>query len=224
MHEIAPLLWHVPTVMIVLLFSGLLMGQRHVGELSVFDLLTGIAIGAVAGAGVVDPTLPHEGVLASMLGLAFLHYVVTWMTTKWGWFGRVTTFEPLVVVRHGQPVRSAMRRVRLALSDLLPLLREKDVFDLREVEYAVLEPDGKVTVLRTDRKPAYKGLPRAVILDGRVDRPVLKNLGWNEGDLKAELQRQGYAGPKQVFLATLDESGTLVVTPPDTEGAGPVNH
>lgn len=188
------------------------------------DLLTGIAIGAVDGAGVVDPTWPHAGVLLSTLGLAFLHYVVTWLTTKWGWFGRVTTFEPLVVVRHGQPIRSATGRVRLSLPDLLPLLREKDVFDLREVEYAVLEPDGNVTVLKADKKPAFKGLPRAVVLDGKVDRVVLKSLGWKESDLKADLQRQGFQSARDIFLATLDDGGTLHVTPADTDRAGPLNH
>lgn len=214
------LLWHVPTVMVVLLVAGLLMGQRHVGELSVFDLLTGIAIGAVAGAGIVDPDLPHLPVLASILGLAVLHFGVTWLKMKWQPFGRLATMEPTVVVSRGQPLRAAMQKVRLTLSDLLPLLREKDIFDLREVEYAVLEPDGKITVIRakTPPVPLPVGLTRAVVLDGRVEESVLRGLGWDPGRLDHELRRLGYADPGAVFLATLDEAGTLHVVPRESPG------
>lgn len=210
--------------MIALLVAGLMMGQRHVGELSVFDLLTGIAIGAVAGAGIVDPDLPHAGVLVSMMSLATLHYFVTWLTMKWKGFGRVTTFEPIVVVRKGKPVRAAMQRIRLAVSDLLPLLREREIFDLRDVEYAVLEPDGKLTVLKTSDPQAKTGLPRAVVIDGQIDKQVLDSTNWDEERLRQELMRQGYDGPEDLFVATLDDAGNLYTVRKEMRDEGPVIH
>lgn len=227
MEDMWKLLWHVPTVMLVLLFAGLLMGQRHVGELSVFDLLTGIAIGAVAGAGIVDLDLPHMPVLVSILGLAVFHFGFTWLMKKWPWFGRASTFEPVVVVKNGMPLRKAMQRVRLSIADLLPLLREKGLFDLREVEYAVFEPDGKITVLKAKNPPAPKGLVRAVCVDGKVERSVLKSLGWDEARLRTELQQKGLPGPAAVFLATVDEAGTLYVAPRENPGGDegpPIQH
>lgn len=223
-EAILPLLWHVPTVMVVLLVAGLMMGQRHVGELSVFDLLTGIAIGAVAGAGIADPTAPHVGILLAILALASLHYLVTWLTVKWRWFGRLTTFEPLVVVRKGQPVRAAMQRVRLAVSDLMPLLRERDVFDLNEVEYAVLEPDGKITVLRRSDPQVGQGWRRAVLVDGEIDFKVLREAGWDEARLRRELAAQGHSDPRTLFLVTLDEQGNLHLIPRDLQDEGPTVH
>jgi len=217
LEELLQLTWHVPSVMVVLLIAGLMMGQRHVGELSVFDLLTGIAIGAVAGAGIVDLDLPLVPVLASIIGLAVLHFAMTWVMKKWAWFGRITTFEPIVVVKHGQPLRSAMKQVRLSLSDLLPLLREKDVFDLREVEYAVLEPDGKLTVLKVQTPPTKHGLTRAVCLDGKIEVSVLHDLGWDEERLRSELQQRGLPAPEAIFVATMDEGGTLHVVPKGSE-------
>lgn len=213
--ETLNLLWHVPTVMITLLAAGLIMGQRHVGELSVFDLLTGIAIGAVAGAGIVDLEIPHAPVLLAIMGLALFHYVVTVLIKKWPYFGRITTFDPIIVVHKGAPLRSAMRKVRLSLSDLLPLLREKDVFDIREVEYGMLEPDGKLTVVKTKDVSPSKGLPRAVIVDGYVEEKVLNSLGWSKKRLVDELQRLGHPNPDQIFLATLSESGEFYAVPKD---------
>lgn len=224
MEEALKLLWHIPTVMVTLLVAGLLMGRRHVGELSVFDLLTGIAIGAVAGAGIVDPDLPHGPVLLSILGLAVFHYGITWLIMKWKAFGRLITFDPVVVVKQGRPILSAMRRIRITLSDLLPLLREKDVFDLREVEYGVIEPDGKVTVIKSKNPVPRTGLARAVIVDGGLERQMLGSLGWDEVRLHQELVKQGFSGVKDVLVATLDEAGALYVVPKSGKEEPPVRH
>jgi len=213
--EALNLLWHIPTVMITMLVAGLIMGQRHVGELSVFDLLTGIAIGAVAGAGIVDLEIPHTPVLLTILGLALFHYLVTLLMKKWPYFGRITTFDPLIVVHKGKPLRSQMRKVRLSVSDLLPLLRERDIFDIREVEYAMLEPDGKLTVVKNQEVSPTKGLPRAVIVDGYVEEKVLNSLGWSKERLSEELQRLGHPNSDQIFLATLSESGEFYAVPKD---------
>ena len=210
--------------MIALLVGGLIMGQRHVGKLSVFDLLTGIAIGAVAGAGIVDPDLPHLGVLVSVLSLAVLHWVVTWVTMKWKGFGRMTTFEPIVVVRKGKPVRAAMQRIRFALSDLLPLLREKEIFDLQKVEYAILEADGELTVLRASDPEAKNGLPRAVVVDGQIDKQVLGGTNWDEQRLLSEVMRRGYDGPEDLFIATLDDAENLYIVAREMKDDGPVIH
>lgn len=221
MDEVLQLLWHIPTVMLVFLAAGLIMGQRHVGELSVFDLLTGIAIGAVAGAGIVDPDLPHLPVLLSILGLAIFHFLITWVIKAWLPFGRLATFEPVILIKEGKPIRSTMSRIRMTLSDLLPLLRAKDIFDIREVKYGVLEPDGKLTVIKQNRPPA-SDLHVAVVVDGHVEEQVLQSLGWDRERLEEELRRQGHAAPKWVFLATLSEAGELYVVGRGDEPDPPV--
>lgn len=222
MEGITQLLWHIPAVMVILLAAGLLMGQRQVGELSIFDLLVGITIGAVAGAGIVDLDLPFLPVLLSILGLGLLHFAVTVAKMKWKRVGRLLTFEPTVVVKQGRPLRENMRRVRMTLSDLLPLLRDKEIFDLREVEYGVLEPDGKLTVIKAQAKPKPKGLTRAVIVDGSVEPRVLREIGWDESRLRTELQRLGYPNPKEIYLATVDEAGSLYVVPHSAAREQPV--
>lgn len=224
MEHATTILWHVPVVMAVLLAAGLMMGQRHVGELSVFDLLTGIAIGAVAGAGVVDVDIPVTATATGVLGLAVLHFAVTWLTKRWAGFGRLTTFEPMIVVKQGKPLFGAMRKIRLAVADLLPLLREKEVFDLRQVEYAILETDGKLTVIKSNQPFPMQGLPRAVCVDGVIERGVLRDLGWDEARLRAELARQGQPGPEQIFLAMLDDGGHLYVVPREPGSTGPEIH
>jgi len=107
LEDLLNLLWHVPTVMVALLLAGLLMGPRHVGELSVFDLLAGIAIGSVAGAGIVNLDTPHLPVLASILGLGVFHWIVTTLTRKSRLIGKTITFEPTIVIQHGKPLRES---------------------------------------------------------------------------------------------------------------------
>lgn len=221
MENILTVLWHIPVVMLVFLAAGLIMGQRHVGELSVFDLLTGIAIGAVAGAGVVDPELPLWPVLVSVLGLSILHLAITWVIQKWPLFGRITTFEPTVVIKDGTPIRSAMGRIRLTLSDLLPLLREKEIFDLREVRYGVIEPDGKLTVVKGG-KPPSPTWTAAVVVDGKMEEQVLESMGWDAERLRAELAGKGHPTPEHLFLATLSEVGDLYVVPQNREPKEPI--
>ncbi len=224
MNDLLRVLWHVPVVMATLLAAGLLMGQRNMGELSIFDLLTGIAIGAVAGSAIIEPALHPLAGLGAILALGLLHYGISWLSIRWRPFGRAVTFEPLVVIRHGKPIKKAMRLARVDLADLLPMLREKDIFDLREVEYGVLEGDGGLSVLKAAQPPAPPaGLPRPVVLDGQIDRPVLQAMGWNEQRLRYELAMQGHA-VDDVFLATLDEAGHLYATPKEQSGPKPLSH
>jgi uncharacterized membrane protein YcaP (DUF421 family) len=222
MQGLVKVLWHVPAVMLVLLFAGLVMGQRQVGELSVFDLLVGMAMGAVAGAGIVEAHVSHWYVLAAILALGFLHLGVSWAIMKSRWFARLTTFEPLVVVRQGVPLRAAMTKVRLTVADLMTLLRQRDVFDLRDVAYAILETDGQLSVVKTTPRPSQPTLPRAVVVDGQVEVRTLGDLGWNEERLQRELSRLGFAETKSVFVATLDETGQLYVVANAHQPTGPM--
>jgi uncharacterized membrane protein YcaP (DUF421 family) len=224
MGEALRTLGQVPIVMVALLASGLLMGQRAMGDLSLFDLLTGITIGTVAGAGIIDPSVSVLPVVTSMLGLALLDLLVAYVSIKWRRMGRTVTFEPAVVIKHGQPIEPTMRKVRMALADLLPELRKKDVFDLREVEYAIFEPDGTLSVLKAAQAPKPKGLPQAVLVDGSVDEAALQTMGWSEDRLRQELANQGYTDPTQVFIATLDEAGTLYAAPRQVPGPPPMRH
>lgn len=217
-------LWRAALMMATLLAAGLMMGQRKMGDLSLFDMLTGITIGTVAGAGIIDTHFHPLQIIIAIMSLALLDTAISWAMVRWRAFGRAITFEPIVVVRHGQPVVSAMRRTRLAVADLLPELRKKDIFDLREVEYAIFEPDGSISVMKAPQAPKPKGLPQVVVVDGAVDEMALRQCGWDAARLEAELTRQGHPSPAGVFVATLDEAGTLVAAPRHTPDGPTLHH
>lgn len=220
MDQLLTLLFHVPTIMVTLLAAGLIMGQRHVGELSVFDLLTGITIGAVGGAGIVETDLPQLPVVLVIIALALLHWAVTWLVRKSPWFGRLSTFEPTVVIKDGKPLRTAMGRIQLTLSDLLPLLREQQIFDIRHVKIGVVEPDGKLSVIKQPGSPPPEW-NAAVVVDGQVEEQVLRSLGWDRQRLRNELARRGEPLPEEIFLASLSAAGDLYVVPRGEEPEGP---
>ncbi|HWI64900.1 MAG TPA: DUF421 domain-containing protein [Symbiobacteriaceae bacterium] len=217
-------LGRVTLVMLTLLVAGLIMGQRKMGDLSLFDMLTGITIGAVAGASIAETRFRPILMVVSIIGLAALDFAVSWLMLRWRPFGRAVTFEPIVVIRKGKPVEAAMRRVRLAVADLLPELRKKEIFDLRAVEYAIFEPDGSLSILKAPDAPKPHGLPQAVVVDGAVDEKALHVLGWDRQRLCAELEQQGINSPEGVFLATLDESGALFAAPKEVTPGPPMHH
>lgn len=130
--------------------------------------------------------------------------------------------QPTVLIRQGQVDRTALRQVGMSLEQLLSELRLKNAAGFAEVEYAILEPSGQVSVIhKADARPVkprdlhlpvpYEGLSLPLVLDGEVIRANLRYAGRDEAWLRECLRQQGYGEPGQVFLAELDVQGQLKV-------------
>ena len=136
--------------------------------------------------------------------------------------------EPTLIIRSGHILQDAMRRNRLTVDELLEALRGQGISDLREVKYAVLETSGQLSVLpRADCQPVTprqlslqpedpQTLPMVVISDGRLLRRSMERLGLDDGWLQARLRDAGVRSPREVFLLSVDEAGSVVCLP--TEG------
>ena len=133
--------------------------------------------------------------------------------------------EPTLIIRSGHILQDAMRRNRLTVDELLEALRGQGISDLREVKYAVLETSGQLSVLpRADCQPVTprqlslqpedpQTLPIVVISDGRLLRRSMERLGLDDGWLQARLRDAGVRSPREVFLLSVDEAGSVVCLP-----------
>jgi len=207
---------------ITLLVFANILGKQQVGKLTFFDFITGITIGDLAATLTIDFNSrgwPHFVGLMVWAGLALLAQFVA---LKSRWWAKVSGGEPVVVIQNGHILEDNMAKSRYRFDDLLTQLREKNVFDVQEVEVALLETNGALSVQkRSEYQPVtphdlhlttrYKGLATELIYDGDLVRPNLQAVHLSEEWLRAELAKQGIASEKAVALALLGTDGTLFV-------------
>lgn len=205
-----------------LLIFARLLGKKQISQLTLFDYILGITIGSIAATMTTD-----------LSSRAWPHWVglVTWVvaglaidliTTKSRYAAKCIEGEPTIIIMDGKILEDNMRKLRYDATNLQQQLRNKDIFDLNEVHYAVLEPNGDLSVLK---KPELQpvtakdmnitvpntGIGIELIYDGVVVDLNLKQINRNRKWLRSELKKYGVKDPSEVFLATYEASGSMYV-------------
>ncbi|KXL52242.1 hypothetical protein CLNEO_24070 [Anaerotignum neopropionicum] len=211
------------TILPLFLFITLLTGRRKIGELPVFDFLTVLILGSVVGADIADPKIEHLPTAFAVMVIMFLHYIYSIVIIKNRKLGKWLTFEPVVVIENGQFVKGNMRRLKYSIDNILTLLREKDVFDISEVEFAVIESTGQLSVQKKSQfhpvtpndvnlDTEYKGLSLPLIVEGEVYKNNLHKLGLNEDWLRKQLSENDINSVKEIFFASINSQGKLYIS------------
>lgn len=205
-----------------LLIFARLLGKQQISQLTFFEYVLGISIGSIAATMTTDLNVNVWNIWVGLVVwtvAAFLLQVVILKSRK---AAKYIDGEPTVVIMNGQVMEGALRKMRFGVSEILELLRVKGVFDLTEVEFAVLETSGNLSVLKkSEYQPVtpkdlklptdYKGLSTELIYDGVVIDQNLKQVNLNRQWLYGQLAKQGVKDPAEVFLAVLDTAGNLYV-------------
>lgn len=223
MMEYLIVIYRMITVIMIFLLVALMMGKRHIGELSVFDLIIAVTLGAVAGADLADPKVPHGPTLFAIAGLGLIHIFLSRVVLKSRLAGKWLSFDPTIVIENGVILERNLEKLRYTVDELLTHLREKEVFDIGEVEFAILEPSGALSVQKKsqyrsvklkdlDLDSEYEGLSTAVVLEGKISLEGLRAVGLSEEWLQDRLRERGYE-VSDVFLAILNTKGELYVSP-----------
>lgn len=207
----------------VLLLMARLMGKPHISQLTFFDYATGITIGSIAASMSVDTSVEMISAAVGILVWSGLSIAMEKLVLKNLPARMILQGEPIVVVRNGKLMEEAMARSHYNIDELLAHLRGYQIFDLSKVQEAVLETNGKLSVLIKPEEgaPSRKDLnistetmgryPLILMVDGNVAHHRLKNLGLTEDWLKEELKKQGVDDLKKVMVAQLGTSGELYV-------------
>ncbi|MEW9125000.1 MAG: DUF421 domain-containing protein [Thermotaleaceae bacterium] len=217
-------LFRVISIMLLLLFSTLLiMGKRPIGELPVFDFLALVVVGAIVGADIAVPEIDHLPTAFAVLVLAMMQRIITAILIKNKKARRMITFEPAVIIHEGKFVYNNLKKSLYTLDDILMLLREKNIFDLNQVGYAILEANGKISILKkaADREVRIKeiGLNKEnaclffpVIIEGELQRENIIRIHKTEKEVLSLMKAKGYSEIEQVFLAMMDKYGHLRIS------------
>ncbi|MFR9707943.1 DUF421 domain-containing protein [Paenibacillus sp. MB22_1] len=211
-----------------------IMGKREIGELSIFDLVISIMIAEIAVFALEDINRPiYDGVIP-MLTLLLIQIAIAMLSLRFRkirlWFDG----EPSVIIRNGKINREEMKRQRYNLDDLMMQLRSQQIDSVADVEFAVLETSGQLSVIPKDKseggeqpskkkdanlsaKIKYEALPLPLIMDGKVNDENLRKIGKTRFWLKNQIQMKGLTDFKQVFFCSIDHNGKLYINEMDAK-------
>lgn len=205
-------------IFVLVLFLVRLFGKRQNSQLTFFDFVNVVVIGVLAGA----TSLGLIGIIEGFIALAvwtLFPMAVYWAAIKYKAVRDLVQGKEIVLINHGKIMEDNLLKARLTPEDLLSKLRRKNVFKTADVEFAVMEPAGDVSVmLKKDIQPAtaktlglntgQESVPQTVIMYGVIMDEALAAMGLNRGWLHTELKKAGVA-LENIFLAQVDSVGQL---------------
>ena len=206
----------------VLLLMTRIMGKKQVSQLTYFNYITGITIGAVAASITIDRSIDMSDGFVSMVCWSLLTVLVSYINLKSPKARILLDGQPTIVIKNGKILEKTLAGLRLNMDDLSMLLREKSIFSTQEVDYAVLEPDGKLSVLKkVDQKSVTKKdlkvaavkplyVPTEIIVDSKVITRNLEELDLSQNWLEKQLHQSGVK-LQDVFYAEIQSDGTLYI-------------
>ncbi|SDK20424.1 DUF421 domain-containing protein [Sediminibacillus albus] len=215
--------FRIITILPLLLVLTLFMGKRAIGELPVFDFLIVITMGAVVGADIADPSIKHLPTVVAILAISFLQRIVAKGKLANRKFGKLVTFEPTIVIQKGKLLNDNMKKIHYSIDNILQMLREKEVFDISEVETAIIEANGSISVMKKPAKNSVTledigivkktvSLAFPVIVEGEIYSSVLEQLNIDENWLLKRLSEQNIPDKDAIFLATINKDLQLHVS------------
>ncbi|MFC5447223.1 DUF421 domain-containing protein [Paenibacillus aestuarii] len=200
-----------------------IMGKREIGKLSLFDLVISIMIAEIAVFVLEDSRKPLMDGIIPMATLVLIQVVLAYITLKSRTIRVLFDGEPSVLIKNGEINREEMKKHRYNLDDLMLQLRQNRVMNVADVEFAILEPSGKLSVVEKEGKETagqhdlpkgtirYEGLPLPLIMDGKVQDDNLDKIGKTRFWLKNQLQAKGLKDFKEVFYCSIDHRGRFFI-------------
>lgn len=199
------------------IFAIRIMGKRQVGDLQPSELVITILISEIAAIPIQDPNQPILSGIIAIFVLIIIEVVVSILAMKFLKFRKFVYGDSAIVIKDGKLDQKMMKKLRITVSDLVEVLRVQNNFDISQVDYAILETNGNLSVLL---KPGSRnatadnllkiqssdGLQCLLINDGRIIKDSLKTIGKSREEIETILEDQGYS-VKDIFLMTGDKYG-----------------
>jgi uncharacterized membrane protein YcaP (DUF421 family) len=210
-------------VYILALILTRLMGRKEISQMTFFDFLVGVSMGSIVANAIIGNERMSKAAVTAVIVLALLEIITSYLHIKSFGIRKLVNSEPVVVVKNGIIAEANVRRMRLTIDELMMKLREKNIFNIADVEYAIMETDGKMSVLPKSQKqpltPKHlsiktkkSGLTRDVIIDGNIMEENLKSVGLDDKWIKGQLRVHGIKDVSDVFYAGLDSNKKLHIS------------
>ena len=198
-----------------------IMGHKQMAQLDFFDYISGITIGSIAAEMATELEQPYKPLIA-MVVYGGVSFGLTMATSKFPKLRKRIDGTPTILMDNGKLYRENFKKAKLDLSEFMVMCRQIGYFNLEDIQTAVFEYNGKLTVLPVSQKrpmtpadmdlhPTQELLYTEIIMDGRVMGENLKRMGLDEKWLQKQLSEQGHKSPKEIFLGLCDSNNQLTL-------------
>ncbi len=198
----------------VAIFLIRLMGKRQIGELQPSELVITMLISEIASLPMQDNSIPMLNAIVALFILVSFEILTSALSLKFHKIRTVMQGHPVIIIRNGKIDVAALKKLRISLNDLLSALRQKDVFEISQVSYAIFETNGKISVLLNPQdktatasdlnlNPEDNGMPFAVICDGKYNDNAAKEAGIDKNETERIIAKK-HLEIKDILLMTVN--------------------
>ena len=207
---------------IALFFFTKAMGRKQVSQLNLYDYVVGITIGSVAAEISINLESRFWHGLIVMSVYTIVSILIAHLTAKSIKIRRFVVGTPIILIEDGKIIEKMLEKSKIDLSDLLQEARNNGYFDISEIEFAIMEPNGKISFLPKSKyaaltpndmkiKVPYKGLCSNLVIDGNIMSNNLKVINKDDKWLLTRLKKLGYNDVSDLLLVTCDSNEKLTV-------------
>lgn len=208
--------------LITLFFVTKLIGKKQVSELSLFDYVIGISIGNFTAEMTMDLERHYINGMIAIIMFGLIAYIVSIITMKSMLFRRIIIGVPTIIIQNGKIIEKNLKSVKLDINELLEQCRGNGYFNLNEIEYAIMETNGKISIMPVSKykpltpqdmniKVKREGLCSNIVIDGHLMKNNIENMNKTIEWVKKELKVKGYKDINKILLATLDIEDKITV-------------
>ncbi len=202
-----------------------LMGKRQIGELQPSELVITILISELASMPIQDKNLTIFSAIVPIFALVGLELLTSLITLKFVGIRSFFFGRPLILIYKGQFRQEAMEKARVTIDDIMEVMRNDGIASLEEIDYAVLETNGQLSIIQRENKRALcaddmnikvsksAGLPHLLIMDGKLMNANIKECGVNEKWIQKQLKERKIKSSKDVFILMIDDERKLFLVP-----------
>ena len=206
-------------IYILVLVVMRLMGKREIGQMQPFELAISIMIADLATIPMTDIGIPISNGIIPIMGLLVMHLIISVLNLKSSKIREFICGKPTILINKGKIDEEKLKRERFTLNELEEKLRSNNVMALGDVEYAILETSGDVSVIQKPNKrnttpedfnimPEYEGISYNLVIDGKVMQENLKQIGENYDWLKKQTQKFQMM-PEEALIVTINGKGSI---------------
>lgn len=203
---------------IVIIAAIRIMGKRQISEMQTSELVITLLMSNIASIPMQDTDQSMLSGIIPIMILLVCEISISYLMLKRSKIRRLICGKPVIIINNGKIDRDAMMQLRISTEDMFEQLRQKDIFDIKEVAYAIIETNGKLSVMKKPEndtvtvsdmkiKAKEKPLQVSVISDGEISKSSLRYCGFQESYIQKVLKKESTA-LSDVFIMTMDKNGS----------------
>lgn len=206
---------------IIVVSAVRLMGKRQLGELQPSELVITILVSNIATLPLEDTDIPLIIGVTPILALVCYEVFVSWLILRLPFFRKIIYGSPKIIISNGKIKRSVLRELRLSIDDVMTAMRNQQIFDISEIQYAIVETTGSISIMKKQVKdtptredmgffPESADPPQIIVSDGKILTAALDSMGFNVKFVENSARESGVK-IRDIFIMTVDRQGNVYI-------------